>query len=269
MWLVARRRRSRGSRAPRQTTASTGARRGRGRRSWKDSFDVDHVAGEILGEVAARLGVEGVVDPAVLKDILSEFIAALVESRSSKPTMESIVKRIVAAREGILKALAARLLEEPEKLDREQLEFIVANAPELAGRAAPALYEVALRLGADDVIDALRSLWLQYGRPTPIKCPRCGFHAVAPDLSCIVCGAQLSEEEVKRSIGFDALLEEFAERADVRLVEEAASAGYVLVDGEVHAPSERPLLQYYVELYLSREERERLRRVLAVRKLQA
>jgi hypothetical protein len=177
-------------------------------------------------------------------------------ARSTKPSAESIVKRILAARHGFLKSVAARLLEKAENLNVDQLEFILAHAPDLAGRAAPLLYEVASRLGADHIIDALRGLWLQYGRPTPLRCPRCGFNAVAPDLTCIVCQSRLDESEVKEAMGFREALRRFALTADPGLVREAAEAGFVLVNHEIHPPSVRPLLGFYVELSLSRGERE-------------
>ena len=212
-----------------------------------------------------RLGLEGIVDRRLVVEIMREVVSGIVESRSTKPSLESIVKRVSSNAEAFLKAVAAALLAEPEKLSREQLEFVVSNAPDLAGKAAPALYARALELGAHWVTPTLRSLWLRYGRPTPVRCPRCGFNAVAPDLSCMVCGAQLSEEEVKESIGFREALRSFALRADPRLVEEAIRAGYVVLDDDIHPPSVKSTLPFYVELHLSKAERRMLEEALRAR----
>lgn len=156
------------------------------------------------------------------------------------------------------------LLDRGKPLTLEQLELVVSYAPQLAGRAAPVLYREAKRLGADHVIEALRSLWLRYGRPTPIKCPRCGFNSVTPDLSCIICGASLEEEEVKETIGFSSMLRAFARSAPALLILEALRAGYVVVNHEVKPPSLKRPGSFGVDIYLTREERrileEELRR---------
>ena len=253
----ARRQRARGSRQQHE---------GRGRRQRaKASVDIDSLTDQVLGEVMVRMGLEGLVDAGLVREIVRDIVSSIADSRSTKPTAESIVKRIASNSEAFLKAVAAALLEEPDKLSREQLEFIVSNAPDLAGRAAPALYHRALELGAEGVVGALRSLWLRYGRPTPVRCPRCGFNAVTPQLACMVCGAELDEEEVKEAMGFREMLRSFALRADARLVEEAARAGYVLVDDDIHPPSVRPLLSFYLELRLTRKEREILEAALRSR----
>lgn len=227
--------------------------------------DVDSMAEEAAGEVMVRLGLEGVVDRRLVVEVMREVVSGIVESRSTKPSLESIVKRVTANAAPFLKAVAALLLSEADKLTVEQLEFIVSHAPELAGRAAPALYARALELGANWVAGALRGLWLRYGRPTPVRCPRCGFNSVAPDLSCVVCGAQLSEEEVKKSLGFPEALRSFALRADLKLVEEAANAGYVVVDDDIHPPSVKALLPFYLELHLSGAERKLLEDAIRAR----
>ena len=150
-------------------------------------------------------------------------------------------------------------------MGQSQLEFIVANAPEVAGKAAPLLYQRAIEIGAYHIVESLRHLWVMHGNPTPISCPRCGFRAVTPNLTCMVCGAVLDEREVKDSIGFKELLRDFAERADPRLVEEVLRAGFVLVNHEINPPSLRSALRFYVELYLSRDEKDILKSIVEKR----
>jgi hypothetical protein len=217
---------------------------------------VEAVSREVASAVAERLGLDYYgLAPEDIRELVADIIQGIAANRSTKPSVESLIKNIMRNKESFLRALAGMLIEKAERLTVEQLELIVSYAPQLAGRAAPILYREASRLGADHIIEALRSLWLRYGHPTPIRCPRCGFHAVAPDLTCLVCGATLSEEEVKESIGFRDMLRTFARRAPRQLVLEVLRAGYVVVDGEVRAPSMRRPGEYALELYLSREEK--------------
>ncbi len=197
-----------------------------------------------------------------VKDTVAEIVYAIAEGRSSKLTDEVALKKVMASKDSLLKALAARLLSKGSRLTREQLEFIVSYAPEQAGGAAPYLYIEAKRLGASDILDTLRSLWSRFGRPTPIECPRCGFRAVTPDLTCMVCGAELTEREVKDHIDFRRLLVETAKRLHPRLVEEIVAAGFVVFDGEIHPPSMAPRDRFSLTLHLSRDERELLRSLM-------
>ena len=197
-----------------------------------------------------------------VKDVIAEMVYAIAEGRSSKLTEEAALKKIMASKDSLLKALAIRLLYRGIRLSREQLEFIVSYAPEQAGAAAPYLYGEAKRLGATDIIDTLRSLWSRYGRPTPIECPRCGFRAVTPDLTCMICGAELTEKEVKEHIDFKRILVEAAKKLHPRLVEEIIAAGYVVVDDDIHPPSMAPRQGFSLTLHLSRDEKETLRSLL-------
>lgn len=230
--------------------------------------EIKSLVDSLTQRVYEMLGLDMIgLRPDDIRDLLTDVITGMAEGRSTKLTEEAAMKRIAAARDNLLKAVASKLLADGKVDSRERLQFVVAYLPEAAGRAAPALYRIALKLGAQDVIDALRSLWSQYGRPTPIACPRCGFLAVTPDLTCMVCGAALSESEVKRSLGFPKVLESLASRLHPRLIEEILAAGYVVVDGDVEPPSMAPQ-GFRVVLHLNRDEKELLRRVLLQRQAQ-
>jgi len=217
------------------------------------------VSREVAAIVAERLGLDYYgLTPDDVRDIVADIVQGIAANRATKPSIESLVKNILRNKDAFLKAVAAMLLERDKPLTLEQLELIVSHAPQLAGRAAPRLYREAVRLGADHVVEALRGLWRLYGRPTPIRCPRCGFHSVTPDLTCMVCGASLGEEEVKEAIGFREMLALFARSAHPHLIREALRAGYVVVDSEVKPPSLRRPGEFAVELYLTREERRLL-----------
>ncbi|BAN90061.1 hypothetical protein [Aeropyrum camini] len=203
------------------------------------------------------LGLSGDEVRDVLEPIVSEAVQTL-----SRPTAEGIARKIVGQKHLFLKALASRLVESVERLDRERLEFIVQNAPEIAGKAAPALYEAAERLGAEDLVEELRMLWEAYGSPTRARCPKCGFKALTPDLWCLVCRRTSSEEEFKRSIGFESLLESWASRAPRELVEEVLRSSIIYYDDGTLAALSEPRSPLAIPLTLGSREKERLRRIL-------
>lgn len=263
------RRRSRAGSTGSPPSPRSGLRVGRPRRSSAASRmtreEIDSLAVQAARDLGIRLGLEGVVGFDIVYEIVRDIVEGIVSSRSTKPSVDSVVKQIASSPQAFLKALAARLLEDVDSLTDEQLDFIVTNAPDLAGRAAPLLYRRALEVGARHVVESLRHLWNVYGKPTPITCPRCGFRSVAPNLTCMVCGAVLDESEVKESVRFKELISEFAEKADPALVQEVLRAGFVLLNHEVNPPSLRASLSFYVELYLSSEEKRMVKSILEKR----
>jgi len=225
--------------------------------------DVESLSRDAAGMLVERLGLEyyGLSAEAIL-DIVQDIVQGILASRTTKPSAEDIVRNVLRNKESFLKAVAAKFLERGPPYSVEQLELIIGSAPDLAGRAVPLLYQEAKRLGAHHLIEALRDLWRQYGRPTPVRCPRCGFYAVTPDLTCMVCGASLSEEEVKASIGFERLLENFARGSEPGLVMEVLRAGYVILDDEVKPPSMRRPGEFGIQLFLNSREKRILEEVL-------
>jgi len=215
--------------------------------------------GEVLAILYPRLGLEYVgVGEDLLAEVLTPIIGEIVDSRSTKPKPDQVASRLEKSRTHLYKAVAVLLIERLDDYTQEQLEFIVSHAGDAAGRAAPKLYKAASRLGLSYIIDALRHLWRVYGRPLPVKCPRCMFDSLTPELECIVCGARVGEDEVKDAIGFRRLLREFAETVDKGIIREVLAAGYVYYDGEIHPPSIRPASGYTLQLYLTKSERREL-----------
>ncbi len=246
----------------------SGQRRRRGRRGSKGGISreaLDSLYKAVATRVYSELGLDYVgLGEGEFKDVL-EPIVHDIASNLSRPTEESISKKILAQRNLFLKALATRLLEQPERLDSVRLEFIIHHAPDAAGKAAQALYEAAKRLGREDLAEALRALWEQYGKPTAARCPRCGFKSITPDLSCTICGATINEEEFKRSVDLDRMLDEWASSAPPELVREAATASIVYYDdGFIKAPSE-PRRPEAIQLTLGRGEKAILEKTLGLR----
>ncbi|MEB3806301.1 MAG: TFIIB-type zinc ribbon-containing protein [Desulfurococcales archaeon] len=230
-------------------------------RKW--TVNIEEMTSIVASEVVSRAGLDYLgLKEAELRDVIEPIVASIVEARKTKPTAESIIKRIINSRQTLYKAIAAKLLER-DTLSLEQLEFIVTYAPELAGRAAPKLYRIAKELNADYIVDTLRYLWQRYGTPTRVRCPYCGFDSVTPDLTCIVCGRSVEERDLKEEIGFDRLLADLARSGHRDVVEEILRAGFAVYDGEIYPPSLRSRHPYGVILYLTRREKMLLKSLLS------
>ncbi len=214
-----------------------------------------------------RLGLDYAgIKPEFIQDIVEQIVQGIAESRATKPSLESLYKNIYRNRNMFLKAIASKLVLE-ENLTLEQLEFILAYAPEIAGKMSPKLYKDALKLNADHIIDSLRTLWIRYGKPTPVECPYCGFRAVLPDLTCGVCGRIIDEKDLKSHIKFDELLKVFAESSPLIIVQEVLSSNIAIFDGhKILPPSQKPH-GFYIEFYLSHREKELLEKIVKERRM--
>jgi hypothetical protein len=188
-------------------------------------------------------------------------IVDLVRGESVTLDVETIVKRIRRNSDRVYPLLATLLLELRSSLDEEQLEFVVNNIGEAVLAYAPRLYGEAKRLGRMDLIERLRDMWrhhwvLKRHPILPVTCPRCNFNSLMPDLSCLVCGAMVSESELKSFLNFGSLLEDFALRENVEDVKRALSFGYVYVNSlGVKAPGgQKDVLD--IEVLLSNKDKE-------------
>lgn len=264
------------ARGRRRSTRSAGSTRRRhgassrgssgARRLSQPRVDPDKLLDSIVDEAVQRLGL-GILglDRESYKEMLKPLVEGIVERYSSRPSKDAIVSRLQNAVNNVYILASAYLLEKLEKLTPEQLEFVVTYGGPIAAKYASRLYKEIVESNRRDLLPLLRSAWEQYGRPTPIACPRCGFRAVTPDLVCMVCGYTLSEREAKEAIDFNYRLEEFVELYPASDVREAIERGVVVV-GDTLKPPSAPREPTDIVLHLTRSERDRLRKLLEERK---
>ncbi|MFP3227924.1 MAG: hypothetical protein RXQ71_03920 [Caldisphaera sp.] len=217
----------------------------------------------ISNEIIDRFGLDLInLSPNDIKDLVEEIITSIVESRVTKPSEESLMKKFVNLKDQFMKAVAARLIERDEIDSRDRVEFIIAYAPEFAGKAAPKLYKIVKKINAPDLIENLRQLWNNYGNRTPIRCPVCGFNSVMPDMNCIVCGAILDEKDIKKDINLKDQLVNLRKIYNNSLLEEIVNSGYIIYDGEIKPPSLQEKDKISIKLHLSKEEKSILLNLL-------
>ncbi len=214
----------------------------------------------IVKDVAMGLGLDylGLSDEE-LQEVLGPVLEMLVGDVSYKPKVEQLVKRVQRYYDNIAELISMNLLRVREKLTVEQLEYVVTYGRRAVAANIQRLYEEVKRLNRTDLIPQLRYLWEEYGRPTPIPCPRCGFRAVTPDLTCFVCGAVLSEKEIREAVDFDVMFREFLETATIEELRETLERGYVLLGETVKPPTARRE-PWDIELFLNKKEKELLKK---------
>jgi len=250
------------------------------RTSWSTRRSYLRTRGTTVGTTinVERL-VESVIDDAVSSlglDILGltrqeyvEMLKPIIEgiaSSYSRPSKEAILARLKATADRVYMMASAYLLEKKEKMTEEQLEFAVLYGGPVLCRHVQRIYNQLKVYGRDDLIGQLRLSWERYCNPTPIPCPRCGFRALTPDLVCMVCGYEANENEIKKAIDFEQKIREFVEMYDRASVEEAIERGYVLV-GETIKPPSAKREPYDIELRLSKNEKELMRRLLSEKRV--
>lgn len=259
----------------RRSSASRSQARGRARSSASGArrrsaaIDVDLLTESVVDEVVRQLGLDLLgLERAEYVEMLKPLVAGLVDQYSSKPSRQTIVSRLVSNPRPVYLMAAAYVLERRQELTEDQVEFILSNAPEMAAKHVSKLYREAVRHGRGDLVAMLRAAWERYGSPTPVACPRCGFRALTPDLVCIVCGYEASEEEVKRAVDFEERLRELVEFYGPAEAREAAERGYVIL-GEFVKPPTAQREPMDIVLHLNERERELLRRMIAEQRTMA
>ncbi len=203
-------------------------------------------------------------------ELLSDLIEMLYGSRTSYTKAEVLVKRMNRYRDRVYPLIAARLLGIKDHLTEAQLEFVVYNIEDAVLAAAPRLYAEVRRYGREDLADVLRYKWMKHWmrkrtQVLPIKCPYCGFHSVMPDMTCLVCGAVISERRLKESMNFKELLEYFLDSLGCEELRTLLNYDYVLANslGLKHPKERRTPVD--VEIYLTRSEKELIRKKLGER----
>ena len=201
--------------------------------------------------------------------VFTRIVDAL-RGESSTLDLDTIIRRIKRNLDKVYPMIASAVLELRDQLDEAQLEFVVNNIGDSVLAYAPRLYNEALRFGRIDLIERLRSLWrhawvLKRYPILPLQCPKCGFNSLMPDLSCLVCGASVSERELKEFVNFKNMLTEFAYKEPLDSVKRALSYGYVYLSSIGIKPPGESKDVLDIEVLLTNEEKNILINILKQR----
>lgn len=180
---------------------------------------------------------------------------AVVTSTSYKPSVDVILKRIERHKKQLYKIIVHVILENipVKKLSTQQLEFVVNYGEEALIPYIDELYKATISRNRDDLVSMLQYVWEKHGRASPITCPKCGFRAVMPDLSCLVCGYVVKEDYVREKLDFDTKFMEYVKNASVAELREVLDIGFVLLSETcIKSPKEKidPSREFFYQIYL-------------------
>lgn len=194
-------------------------------------------------------------------EALGDALYEILTATKSLPSLDAAMRKVERVKEGLVKLAISYYLEKGKELDEEKLEFIVTQGQEVLVPHIQLLHREVRRRGLDHLIGYLMSSWELYGKPTPLRCPHCGFRAVTPGLECFVCGSPIREDELKEANDFREKLIEYAEVADPFELEKIVRSATVLW-GETIKPPDAPATPYDVEISITERERELLKKYI-------
>lgn len=225
---------------------------------------MDKLAEEVFEHVDGIFGLTTVLElPRELAFKISKEVVELVASAySSKPSPETLIKRIKRDRKTLFEVVVSKVLELVEKPTPRQLEYIVANGGRALLGEVEKLYKLAVAYKMDSAIEVLKHVWNTYRGKGFVECPRCGFNAVSPERYCIICGYVVSEDYLRAALGFEEKFNAYLKTASIAELNDVLKLGYVLVGEKgVYSPNsqrarlENPIL--YI-VYLRKSEISRL-----------
>lgn len=236
----------------------------------KKEINIDALADKMIKEVSEFLGLDTLALPnSLLRDIVREVMHVVITSTSYKPSTDVILKRISRHSEIVNMIIASKMLEKLKDFTDEQLEFIVYNGKRALIPEISRLYRILEKKGRRDLLSYLQYVWEKYGRPTPVRCPKCGFRSIMPDYSCYMCGYVVSEKYLREQLDFDSRFREYVKEASENELEEVLDVGFVLVsENEIESPKKRPELgiKHYYIIYLGASDISLIKDELAKRK---
>jgi hypothetical protein len=230
--------------------------------SWIDKYIMDFIT--ITG-----LDILG-LEKETYKELLSDIMVELYGSLTSYTNVKTLAKRYLRNRRLLDEVIASRLATMLDKLTEDQLEFVVYNVGDSVLNLAPKIYEEIRRLGREDLAAILRvkwaNAWLKVKKTSlPLECPRCGFNAVMPDLTCLVCNSVIKESEIKQHVNFISSLKIFTEDLQCDDLKKLLNYDYVLMNGAgIKLPWERKE-PVDVEIFLTGAEKKLLKEEYKVR----
>lgn len=178
-------------------------------------ININSLVLNILEDAALALGIShlGLTDDE-LKIVIGNVIEYLLSSISYKPSKSTILNRLSKGRIRFAPIISETILSLRKELNEDLLEYIVSYGGPICAVHVQRLYSEILRKNREDLLSLLREAWETFGKPLPIKCPKCGFSSVKPDYTCLVCGYNVKEEEFREIINFNSLFHIFLEIAN-------------------------------------------------------
>lgn len=234
--------------------------------SSRREVDVEVWIEKNIDEVVARSGLDYLgISREVWIEVLRDLLVDLYGSTSSYKSAEDVAKRLVRNAERVMPIVAARLAHALDNPSPDQVEFIVINITDSILELAPKLHSWVAKLGKTDLLSILKAKWsAAWSRSKtpllPVACPRCGFNSLMPDLTCLVCGASVTEGELKNYLDFSHRILDISSSTSCEELREFLRYDYVLVNDLELKPPSASRLPIDIEVYLGRADKEILKK---------
>ncbi|RLG71686.1 MAG: hypothetical protein DRO23_11590 [Thermoprotei archaeon] len=195
--------------------SSKGRKRRKRIRSRSARINVENIASTMFSDISLALGIShlGLTEDE-LKKVAKSVIEYLLSNISYKPSKSVILNRVLRGRLRLAPIVSETILNLRKELNEDLLEYVINFGGPVCAANVRRLYIEVLKRKREDLLGQLRETWDVYGKPLPIRCPRCGFSSIKPDLTCVICGYCVKEEEFKEIIGFNDLFHIFLELTD-------------------------------------------------------
>lgn len=233
----------------------------RKRRRKPKEADIDGWINKYGEELAQYVGLDFLgLTKDEIKVILRKPLEAVYGSPSSKPSVETIAKRFRRYANNINSLIAMGILEVRRELTKDQLEYVINNIGRAILAFAPRLYTEIIKNNAEYLLPLARRLWANYwiqykSKVLPTECPHCGFNSLMPDLTCLVCGKNVSEKLIKEHIKLRDYLKELVKDLTNEELRELYLKGYVLLNGLGVKPPTEQRENVDIEIHLSEGEK--------------
>ncbi|MEM0373217.1 MAG: hypothetical protein QXV69_00560 [Sulfolobaceae archaeon] len=245
------------------TESNVGKRKSKSREKY---VNPDNLLEEYLEEIILGLGLSYLnLAKEEYIELLKEPFSNAVGEVKTKPKSKTIINRLQANLDSLYEYFAMKLLmiKPIERMSDEQLEFIVYNIKKGLPNIIGNLYSELKKRNKDFLIDILRNNWNLYGIRSPIKCPKCQFYSIMPDLSCKVCNYVMSEKILKSELNIIELLREYMKLNPNGFLEIVKSGHFYYTEEGIISPSEYNNLRknpqgLVFEIILTSSERKKL-----------
>jgi len=243
-------------------------RRKKRTRTGSSRLNIENIVSSMFSDISIALGISRLgLTENELKKIVRNVIEHLLSNISYRPSKSVILNRVLRGRLRFAPIVSETILDLRKELSEDLLEYVVNFGGPVCAANIRRLYLESLRRKREDLLGLLREAWDTYGKPLPIRCPRCGFSSIKPDLTCIVCGYSVKEKEFKEIIGFNDLFHIFLELTDelgLRRTLENQIVVYDPNEGLKPPPPRYGKIQYVVPL--EEEELVKIEEKLGLRK---
>ncbi len=203
----------------------------------RKEVDVDLWLDKNIDDLVSSLGLEflGLSKEEYL-EILKRPVELLYGSPTSRPDVQTIVKRFRRYADDVYPLIALALLNIREELSVEHVDFVVSNVGRAILSVAPKIYREVIRLGREDVLPLLRRLWRaawaeQRSKILPVTCPKCLFNSLVKDMQCLVCGSVISDKSLKEFLDFNNILNNYIRSLSCSDLNHLIRYDYIVVNG--------------------------------------